>query len=50
VCYLKGGELIAVETVNHTKDQMAARKLIPLRARPDPVRISDDSVSLRDTV
>ena len=50
VCYLKGGELIAVETVNHTKDQMAARKLIPLRARPDPVRISDDSVPLRDTV
>jgi len=50
VCYLKGGELIAVETVNHTKDQMAARKLIPLRARPDPVRISDDSIPLRDTV
>ena len=36
VCYLRGGELIAVETVNHTKDQMAARKLIPARARPDP--------------
>ena len=50
VCYLKNGELIAVETVNHTKDQMAARKMIPLRARPDPVRIADDSIPLRDTV
>jgi len=50
VCYLKNGELIAVETVNHTKDQMAARKLIPVRARPDPERIADDSIPLRDTV
>ena len=50
VCYLKNGELIAVETVNHTKDQMAARKLIPVRARPDPARIADDSIPLRDTV
>ena len=48
VCYLKDGELIAVETVNHIKDQMAARKLIPLRARPDPVRLADDSISLKD--
>ncbi len=29
VCYLKGGELLAVEAVNHTKDSMAARRLIP---------------------
>jgi 3-phenylpropionate/trans-cinnamate dioxygenase ferredoxin reductase subunit len=50
VCYLKAGELIAVETVNNTKDQMAARKLIPLRARPDPARLSDHSVPLKDTV
>ncbi len=50
VCYLNNGELIAVETVNHTKDQMAARKMIPMRARPDPARIADDSIALRDTV
>ena len=50
VCYLKNGELIAVETVNHTKDQMAARKMIPMRARPDPARIADDSIPLRETV
>jgi len=50
VCYLKNGELIAVETVNHTKDQMAARKLIPARARPDLSRLADDSVPLKDAM
>jgi len=48
VCYLKGGELIAVESINHNKDQMAARKLIPARARPDPVKLADDTVALKD--
>jgi 3-phenylpropionate/trans-cinnamate dioxygenase ferredoxin reductase subunit len=50
VCYLKTGELIAVETVNHVKDQMAARKLIPARARPNRDRLADPSCALRDTV
>jgi len=50
VCYLKAGELIAVETVNHTKDQMAARKMIPARARPDRGRLADDSIALKDLV
>ena len=36
VCYLRGGELIAIDTVNSPKDQMAARKLIAARARPNP--------------
>ncbi len=48
VCYLRDGELIAVETVNHTKDQMAARKLIPARARPDPRKLADPTIPLRD--
>jgi 3-phenylpropionate/trans-cinnamate dioxygenase ferredoxin reductase component len=33
-CYLKGGELIAIDSINRPKDQMAARKLIAARARP----------------
>jgi 3-phenylpropionate/trans-cinnamate dioxygenase ferredoxin reductase component len=49
VCYLKAGELIAVETVNHTKDQMAARKLVPARMRPDRARLADPAIALRDT-
>lgn len=48
VCYLRGGELIAIETINHTKDQMAARKLIAARARPDLVKLADDNVPLRE--
>jgi 3-phenylpropionate/trans-cinnamate dioxygenase ferredoxin reductase subunit len=48
-CYLRGGELIAIETINHTKDQMAARKLIAARARPDRAKLADENVPLRDT-
>jgi 3-phenylpropionate/trans-cinnamate dioxygenase ferredoxin reductase subunit len=48
VCHLKAGELIAIETVNHTRDQIAARKMIAARARPDPVRLADPDVALRD--
>lgn len=49
VCFLRNGELVAVETVNHTKDQMAARKLIPARHRPDRARLADPAVALKDT-
>jgi 3-phenylpropionate/trans-cinnamate dioxygenase ferredoxin reductase subunit len=50
VCYLRRGELIAVETVNHIKDQMAARKLIPARARPDPAKLANDAIALKDAM
>jgi 3-phenylpropionate/trans-cinnamate dioxygenase ferredoxin reductase component len=49
-CYLRGGELIAVDTVNSPKDQMAARKLIAARARPNPDRLADAAVPLKDTL
>jgi 3-phenylpropionate/trans-cinnamate dioxygenase ferredoxin reductase subunit len=48
VCYLKGGELLAVEAVNHSKDYMAARKLIPERFRPDLDRLADPRLALKD--
>jgi 3-phenylpropionate/trans-cinnamate dioxygenase ferredoxin reductase component len=50
VCYLRGGELIAVDSINNPKDQMAARKLIAARARPSPSRLADATVALRDCV
>jgi 3-phenylpropionate/trans-cinnamate dioxygenase ferredoxin reductase subunit len=50
VCYLKGGELLAVEAVNHPKDYMAARKLIAERARPDPDKLADPSIAMKDSV
>lgn len=49
-CYLRGGELIAVDTVNSPKDQMVARKLIAARARPNPHKLADSAVPLKDTV
>jgi 3-phenylpropionate/trans-cinnamate dioxygenase ferredoxin reductase subunit len=50
VCYLKGGELVAVEAVNHSKDYMAARKLIAERARPDLDKLADPHIALKETV
>ncbi len=49
-CYLRGGELIALDAVNHVKDFMAARKLIAERVRPDPARLADDAVAIKDTL
>ncbi|MGO8828187.1 MAG: NAD(P)/FAD-dependent oxidoreductase [Steroidobacteraceae bacterium] len=48
VCYLKGGELLAVEAVNHSRDYMAARKLIADRARPDPEKLANPQVALKE--
>ena len=42
------GKLIAIETVNNTKDQMSARKLIAARARPQRARLADPAVPLKD--
>jgi 3-phenylpropionate/trans-cinnamate dioxygenase ferredoxin reductase subunit len=49
VCYLKGGELLAVEAVNHSKDYMAARRLIPERVHPNLDKLADPQVGLKDT-
>jgi 3-phenylpropionate/trans-cinnamate dioxygenase ferredoxin reductase component len=48
VCYLRAGELIAIDTVNAPKDQMAARKLVAAHARPDRGKVADSTISLRD--
>jgi len=48
-CYLRAGELIAIDTVNSPKDQMAARKLIAAHARPQLDRLADPAIALRDT-
>jgi 3-phenylpropionate/trans-cinnamate dioxygenase ferredoxin reductase subunit len=47
-CYLKDGELIAIDTVNQARDQMAARKLIAAHAKLDPVKLADASIALKD--
>jgi 3-phenylpropionate/trans-cinnamate dioxygenase ferredoxin reductase component len=50
VCYLRGGELVAIDSINTPKDQMAARKLIAVHARPDPQKLADPKIALKDTV
>jgi 3-phenylpropionate/trans-cinnamate dioxygenase ferredoxin reductase subunit len=50
VCYLKGNELIAVEAINHSKDYMAARKLIADRAQMDAAKLADPNIALKEAL
>ena len=50
VCYLRGGELVALDSLNTPKDQMAARKLIAAHARPNIEKLADPAVPLKDTL
>ena len=50
VCYLNGRELLAVEAVNHSKDYMAARKLIAERALLNPERLEQGDVALKEAI
>ena len=49
-CYLRAGELVAIDSVNSPKDQMAARKLIAARARPDIDKLANPAIPLKDSV
>jgi 3-phenylpropionate/trans-cinnamate dioxygenase ferredoxin reductase subunit len=50
MCYLRAGELVAIDTVNSMKDQMAARKLIPARVCPNVDKLADATIALKDCV
>jgi 3-phenylpropionate/trans-cinnamate dioxygenase ferredoxin reductase subunit len=49
-CYLREGELLAVDCVNNPRDYMAARKLIAERAHLDTARLHEPALPLRDLV
>jgi 3-phenylpropionate/trans-cinnamate dioxygenase ferredoxin reductase subunit len=49
-CYLRNGELIAIDSVNSPKDQMAARKMIAARGRPNLDKLADVTVALKDAL
>lgn len=49
-CYLQRGELIAVDSINSPKDQMAARKLIAARVRPRPDELENPDIPLKDLI
>ena len=50
VCYLKGRELLAVEAINHSKDYMAARKLIAERSLLDPQKLANGELPLKEAI
>jgi 3-phenylpropionate/trans-cinnamate dioxygenase ferredoxin reductase subunit len=50
VCYLKGQELLAVEAINHSKDYMAARKLIADRTPLDPDKLANNELGLKEAI
>jgi 3-phenylpropionate/trans-cinnamate dioxygenase ferredoxin reductase subunit len=50
VCYLKDRQLLAVEAINHSKDYMAARKLIAERTRVHPEKLADPQIALKEAI
>ena len=50
VCYLKDGVLLALEAINHSKDYMAARKLIAERVPMDLGKLADPAIPLKEAV
>ncbi len=50
VCYLKGRELLAVEAINHSKDYMAARKLIAERTPMNLHALADPLIALKEAI
>jgi 3-phenylpropionate/trans-cinnamate dioxygenase ferredoxin reductase subunit len=50
ICYLKGRELLALEAVNHSKDYMAARRIIGERIAVDPDKLADPNIPLKEAV
>jgi 3-phenylpropionate/trans-cinnamate dioxygenase ferredoxin reductase subunit len=49
-CYLRAGELLALDCINNPKDYIAGKKLIAERVRCDPGRLADAGIALKDTV
>jgi 3-phenylpropionate/trans-cinnamate dioxygenase ferredoxin reductase subunit len=48
VFYLRGGQLIAVDAVNRAPEFMLSKQLIADRVRPDPTRLADERVAVKD--
>jgi 3-phenylpropionate/trans-cinnamate dioxygenase ferredoxin reductase subunit len=48
VCYLREGVFVACHAVNLAKDFIQSKKPIAAKLRPDPVRLADTNVALKD--
>jgi 3-phenylpropionate/trans-cinnamate dioxygenase ferredoxin reductase subunit len=50
VVYLKGGKVIALDCVNMVKDYVQGRKLVEARVKPDPAKLADAEVPLKELI
>ena len=50
VFYLREGTLIAVDAINSPREYMMGRKLVTEHAKPDPARIADTGISVKELV
>ncbi len=48
VAHLRAGRLVALEALNRPRDYVQARKLIAAGATPDPARLADPAIALKD--
>ena len=48
VCYLRGGQLVALDCVNMMKDSVQGRKLVELGLSPDPAQLANAEVPLKE--
>lgn len=48
VCYLRNGELVAINAINRPKDFIQAKKAIAAKIRPDMARLADLETPLKD--
>jgi len=47
-CYLRNGIFVACQAVNAAKDFIQSKKLIAAHHQPDPIRLADASIPLKD--
>jgi len=50
VVYLKGGQVVAVDAVNRTRDYVQGQKLIKAKTVVDPVKLADPDCALKDAI
>jgi 3-phenylpropionate/trans-cinnamate dioxygenase ferredoxin reductase component len=48
--YLKQGVVVAVDAVNSPREFMASRQMVDKRSRPDPVKLADPKVALKELI
>ena len=48
--YLKHGVVVAVDAVNSPREFMASRQMVDKRSRPDPAKLADPKVALKELI